>query len=341
MFKSLFNWIAEPLSGYSGMVDKPTPSITVHSIPRDTVFRPTRFAEYIGQTKAKDILLNTYMKAVRERSITMPHVLLYGSAGCGKTTLARIIANELGVSFREIVTSTIKDTEEILSIIDYVDGGVVFVDEVHGIPRELAESIYTIMEDFKYNGVLIKPFTLIGATTELGELIQTRKPFVDRFKICLELSDYTIDELTVLLKQYRYIRFPNDILPVEVYITIAENCRKTPRIGISLLEACVYSKGDIQRALTNSNIIIGGYTIKDLEILKYLSDAPVNSKGIRTGIGLLGIASYLGTSVTNYTQVLEPYLLRNNLITRTPRGRCLSIAGEIKIKELELALNVK
>ncbi len=331
MFQGLFKWIAQPLSDFMDLKDtSPNPSITVYNGPRMSSFRPSTFVEYIGQSKAKDILQNTYMKAVRERGITMPHVLLYGCAGTGKTTLARIIANELRVNFREGVTSTLKNPTELISMIDEIDGGVLFLDEIHGIERSLAESIYSIMEDFKYNGMPLKPFTLIGATTELGELIATRRPFVDRFKVPIELADYTLSELAILVKQYKMVSFPHDILDNIIYDEIASNCRRTPRIAIRLLESCVYLKGDIQKVLRNFDIITQGYTLKDLEILKYIE---LNEKGV----GLLGIASYMGTSVNNYTQMWEPYLLRNHLILRTPRGRRISDAGKIKIIELEKA----
>ena len=342
MFNRLLEWVYAPLNKIGFPVtDGPNYDIIEFKTgmpgftgPKVCLYRPKVFGEYIGQSKAKGIL-KAYISATKERGGTMPHVLLHGRAGCGKTTLAQIIARESNVQYKEMVTSSIGNTWDVLSAINQVDGGVLFLDEIHSIDRTIAESIYSIMEDFKYNGQPIKPFTLIGATTELGELYKTRRPFVDRFKVPIELADYTIPELAILVRQYRNITFPSDVIDLGIYDIVAANCRRTPRVGIRLLESCVYLHGNIQQVLNNFDILAEGYTNKDLEILRYLASAPINSKGIRTGVGVLGICSYLGTSTENYCQVMEPWLLRNNLIVRSGQGRKLTLAGELKILELE------
>lgn len=302
------------------------PTETINNIKINS-FRPITFDEYIGQEKAKNIL-KSYIKAVKERKIILPHVLIHGQAGCGKTSLAKIIANELKVNFIETITSTLQDHENLYYKIEETKNGILFLDELHSIERNIAESIYSAMEDFKLEGVPISSFTLIGATTEYGELLKTRKPFVDRFKINIELEDYTNEEIKLLIKQYKEKCFDNDKILDEVYTTISTNCRLTPRIAVRLLETAIYMNGDINKVLKSFSIIKDGYTTKDLKTLKYIS---MNEKGV----GLQGVASYLETSTENYVQEIEPYLLKNHLISRTARGRKISESGKQKIIELE------
>ena len=292
-----------------------------------SIFRPENFDQYIGQERAKTILKD-YITAVKERGIPMGHILLYGPAGTGKTTLARIIAKELGIQFNEIIASTIVNSVELLIRIQMAAGGVIFIDEIHALPRSLGESIYTAMEEFKYDGKPISPFTLIGATTELGELVTDRAPFVERFSIPLELEDYKIDELALIAEQYKKMMYPKDIIPQHLYSSLALNSRLNPRTMIRLIQCLIFMKSDISKVLYNFNIIKEGYTHKDLKALKYIQ---LNEKGV----GLEGLASYLGTSKANYTMILEPYLLKNNLIIRSPRGRRITDLGKQKIIELE------
>ena len=188
------------------------------------------------------------------------------------------------------------------------------------------------MEDFCYDGSPVQPFTLIGATTEIGEIIKDRKPFMDRFKIIIELEDYTILELAKLTQQFRKMSFPmDDNIPIEFYTTIAANCRLTPRTAIRLLEALIYLDNNIDVVLNNYDIIENGYTQKDLKILKYIA---INEKGI----GLQGLVSYLETSDDNYLKFIEPYLLKNELVLRTARGRKITDKGKALVKKLELKL---
>lgn len=311
--------------------DEPTcaspPEEPLITSPPSLIFRPNTFDQYIGQTYAKDIL-RRYIYAMLKRNQILPHVLIHGKAGMGKTTLARIIAKELGVSIIELITSELYIFQEILPKIRATNGGILFLDEIHSLNRDNAEKFYSIMEDFTFNGQSVPPFTLIGATTELGEIIKNRKPFYDRFKIIIELEDYKQDELVTIAKQYSQTVFPIELVPEPIYASLAENSRNTPRHLIRLLEATIYFDMDLPKVLQSFRILKKGYTEKDLKILKYIVQ---NDKGV----GLQGLASYLDTSTANYLHEIEPYLLMNNAILRTPRGRKITQAGMNLITELE------
>ena len=291
-----------------------------------TIFRPKTFSEYIGQDSAKTILDN-FIKGTCQRNKVFPHTLIHGNAGCGKTTLVKIIANQLQKTCTEAITSDIIDFSVLKQQIDGVDGGILFLDEIHSIERSFAEKLYSIMEDFTYNGKDISQFTLIGATTELGEILKTRRPFYDRFKIIIGLEDYTVQNLTDIIKQYKSKIFLQDSLSEKTYYIIAENSRLTPRTAIRLLEASIYFNGDIQKVLSSFNIIKEGYTNTDLTILKYLRDS-------NTVVGVQSISSYLGTSEANYIFSIEPYLLKTGMIVRTPRGRKITETGITLIRQL-------
>ncbi len=290
-------------------------------------YRPQTLEEYVGQVEAKSII-ESNIRGVLKRNAIFPHTLIYGQAGTGKTTLARIVANILKKPFKEMIISSLNTEINLIKLIHEVDGGILFVDEIHSLTREMCESIYSPMADFKLNGVSIKPFTLMGATTEYGELLETRRPFVDRFEIQIELEDYTIDDLIILLRQYKNKAFPLEKVSPKHYGLIAENARANPRTSIRFLKGSIYLDGDIKTLFRNYKILKEGYTRKDLKVLKYIAS---NDKGV----GLQGISAYLGTSDINYLQDIEPYLLKKGLLVRAPRGRKISLLGLEKIKELE------
>jgi len=324
------DWLLQPVIDiYQGIKNAPPlrPKLTT-ARGKVKVFRPETFDEYIGQEKAKDIL-KSYIRAVKERNKTFPHILIHGKAGCGKTTLAKIIANELGEEFVETISSEISSSYDLEWKIDEVgEDGIIFLDEIHSLSRDTCESMYSMMEDFTLDGESIEPFTLIGATTELGEILKDRRPFYDRFKIIIELEDYTELQLSAIAYQFKQNSFPDDEIANYIYDEIGKNCRGTPRTAIRLLEATIYLNGDINRVLKNFSILKDGYTEKDLKILKYIA----KSKG---GVGLQGLSAYLGTSAENYTYEIEPYLLKQGLIIRTPRGRKIAEDGLSKIEELD------
>jgi Holliday junction DNA helicase RuvB len=282
-------------------------------------FRPINFDEYIGQENAKNIL-KSFISGTKKRNWVFPHLLIHGSAGTGKTTLARIVANELKVNFLEMISTEIGDPLEFLSVIQKLDGGVLFLDEVHGLDRASCESIYPLMEDFRFMDRDIKPFTLIGATTEIGEIIKTRRPFYDRFKNKIELESYNSEEMQKIIRQYVNKRFENEKVSDEIFETVAECCRVTPRVAISLIETVIFMDGNLSNALRCHKIIWKGYTDKDMKILELLSSVKA--------MGVSAIASYLNTSRDNVEHDLEPYLLRNNMVLRTRGGRQITEQGK-------------
>ena len=305
------------------------PVVSLKEVQKVSTYRPSTFADYVGQEKAKQTL-RSYIKGVQKRNLTFPHTIIHGNAGCGKTTLARIIANELNIPIMESIASEIKDPHDIVWKLQQFEetSGIVFLDEAHAMERNIVEGLYPLMEDFTYNGKGIQPFTLIGATTELGEMIENRRPFVERFKLWIELEGYVASHITEIVKRYKSKMFATENLGESLYDIIGKNSRNTPRTGIRLLEACVMLDGNVSQVLSNFNILKDGYTNRDLKLLNYLKD---NDKGV----GLQSLCSYLDISSELYMYEIEPYLLQNGLIIRTSRGRKIANAGIIKLEELK------
>ena len=274
------------------------------------------FKDYIDQVKTKSIL-QVYINKFKGRAL--PHVLIHGNAGCGKTTLARTIAGEHHVPFVEIISKSILEASQLVDLIKQAKGGIVFIDEIHGLKRDKAEVIYSMMEDFKYNGKDIEPFTLIGATTEYGELLRSRRPFVDRFKLNLELEPYNNKSLELLIRQYAKKHSEGVRLTSEAYRAIASNSRLVPRMAIRLLDNTVCFDGNYKQVFSNYNIVKDGYTEKDIKTLAYLSKNKT--------CGIDSISSYLNIPRQSFLYEVEPYLLQTGLIVRKGTGRSITSEG--------------
>ena len=295
--------------------------------------RPKYFNEYIGQREAKDNL-NIYIQAAKQRGEALDHVLLYGPPGLGKTTLAGIIANELGVNFRITSGPAIEKAGDLAAILTNLDEhDVLFIDEIHRLSRSVEEVLYSAMEDYALDIIIGKgpsarsvridlpKFTLVGATTRAGALAA---PLRDRFGIVSRLEYYKQDELEFIVT--RAAEILNIGIETAGASEIARRSRGTPRIANRLLKrvrdfAQVVGNGVItadiaDEALKRLHVDKMGLDQNDRDILLTIID-----KFAGGPVGLDTLAAALGEDSATLEEVYEPYLLMNGLIDRTKKGR--------------------
>lgn len=299
----------------------------------DYTLRPQRLDEYIGQDKAKENM-RIFVEAAKRRNGTLDHVLLYGPPGLGKTTLANIIANELGVNIRVTSGPAIERAGDLAAILTNLQPkDVLFIDEIHRLNRSVEEVLYPAMEDFALDIIIGKgpgarsvrldlpPFTLIGATTRAGLLTS---PLRDRFGVLSRLEFYTISQLQEIVR--RAARVLSIDIDEEGSFEIARRSRGTPRVATRLLRRVrdyaevkgdgVITKEIASRALKMLDIDELGLDNGDrrllLTIIQKFAGGPV---------GLDTIAASMSEETDTIEDVYEPYLLQLGFIERTPRGR--------------------
>ncbi len=295
--------------------------------------RPQSLNEYVGQTEIKENL-RVFIKAALMREEPLDHVLLYGPPGLGKTTLAHIIANELGTNIKTASGPSIEKTGDLAAILSTLEpGDVLFIDEIHRMPKFIEEVLYPAMEDFEIDLVIgetgksrnikidLPPFTLVGATTRAGDI---SSPLRDRFGIISKLEYYKQEELESIIKRTsRVLDMP---IEEEAARELSGRCRKTPRIANRLFRRVrdfVLVEGDAS--------ITKEMTLKSLERLKvdqygldaidieYLTSLITKFNG--GPVGVETIATSIGEEVSTIEDVVEPFLLQEGFIKRTQRGR--------------------
>lgn len=302
----------------------------------ENVLRPSFLADFLGQEKLKENL-GVFINAAKSRGDCLDHVLFYGPPGLGKTTLAQIIAHEMGVGFKGTAGPVITKSGDLAAILTNLQpGDVLFIDEIHRLNKNVEEVLYAAMEDFKLDIIIgegpaaraikidLAKFTLVGATTRIGLIAN---PLKDRFGIPLRINFYSPAELEqIVIRDAAILRIE---IAEDAAAEIAKRSRGTPRIAIRLLKRVrdfaanknekIISRQLADYALKRLEIDAGGLDASDHRYLRFIAD---NYRG--GPVGIETIAAAIGEERDSVEDTIEPYLIQKGFIEKTPRGRVLT-----------------
>lgn len=306
---------------------------------QERALRPKGLEEYVGQEKARE-QLDIFIGAAKKRAQALDHVLLFGPPGLGKTTLSHIIAHELGVNLRQTSGPVLEKPKDLAALLTNLEpNDVLFIDEIHRLSPVVEEILYPALEDYQIDIMIgegpaarsikldLQPFTLVGATTRAGMLTN---PLRDRFGIVARLEFYTAEELTrIVTRSARLLGAPID---ADGSMEIARRSRGTPRIANRLLRrvrdyADVKGNGHISRAMADAALAMldvdpQGFDVMDRKLLE-----AVVHRFDGGPVGLDNIAASIGEERDTIEDVIEPYLIQQGFLQRTPRGRIATMAA--------------
>ena len=302
----------------------------------DNTIRPETIEEYVGQNDVKDNI-KVFIEAAKMRNEPLDHVLLYGPPGLGKTTLSFIIAHELGVNIKTASGPSIEKAGDLAAVLSSLEpGDVLFIDEIHRMPRYIEEILYPAMEDYSLDIIVgtdensrniridLPPFTLVGATTRSGDI---SAPLRDRFGITAKLEFYTVEELTKIVK--RTAKVLNVKIDNDAAVELAKRSRGTPRIANRLFKrvrdfALVEGNGNIDMDITD--LALKRLKVDDLGLNNTDHELllAIINKFNGGPVGVEALSSSIGEEVTTIEDVYEPYLLQIGLLKRTSRGRVVT-----------------
>jgi Holliday junction DNA helicase RuvB len=302
----------------------------------ENILRPSFLRDFLGQEKLKENL-QIFIQAARTRGDALDHTLFYGPPGLGKTTLAQIIAHEMGVGFKGTSGPVISKSGDLAALLTNLqEGDIFFIDEIHRLNKNVEEVLYSAMEDFKLDIIIgegpaaraikidLPKFTLVGATTRVGLIAN---PLKDRFGIPLRINFYSANELEqIVIRDAR-------ILEIEIEksaaFEIAKRSRGTPRIAIRLLKRVrdfashlnekIISQKTADHALKRMEIDSAGLDASDYRYLKFIAE---NYRG--GPVGIETIAAAIGEERDTVEDTIEPYLIQQGFVEKTPRGRVLT-----------------
>ena len=320
---TLFEWG----KGVIGIKSEPKSYHSEQIKPKTYSFRPQTLGQYIGQPRAKE-LININLQKIRE--IKFVHFIISGSKGTGKSTLAYIIANELGLPIMTYVAGSF--TQD--NLIEFISKNeksqlphILFVDEIHGLDKSIGEFMYPLLEDclLPIGNVKVKPFIFIGATTDRNILQKKLSPMIDRCQ-SVNLEHYSAEDIKTILKQYNDQLYKLNISE-EDYDLLSVNTRYTPRIAINYFDDFVICK-DMKRVLSAHQIIKQSLTTNDLIVLEHLAE-------IDKPVGAEVLAIITQTTKQDYMTLQEPFLIMEKLISRLSRGRIITDYGKKILQEIK------